>query len=79
MTVLSTLQRDQCLTVLQTISGFVAAKGDFKGEKQETEDAKKQALTGADIVIIPAGVPRSYISHLVDCQTLIWAVQESLA
>ncbi|EXJ62719.1 malate dehydrogenase, NAD-dependent [Cladophialophora yegresii CBS 114405] len=31
---------------------------DFKGEKPETEEAKKKALTGADIVIIPAGVPR---------------------
>ncbi|KIW96979.1 malate dehydrogenase, NAD-dependent [Cladophialophora bantiana CBS 173.52] len=31
---------------------------DFKGEKPETEEAKKAALTGADIVIIPAGVPR---------------------
>ncbi|EHY57297.1 hypothetical protein HRR83_002788 [Exophiala dermatitidis] len=40
------------------VEGFVAAKGDFKGEQQETEDAKKAALTGADIVIIPAGVPR---------------------
>lgn len=43
---------------MQNVGGFVAAKGDFKGEKQETEDAKKQALSGADIVIIPAGVPR---------------------
>lgn len=40
------------------IDGYVAADGDFKGEKQETEDAKKAALTGADVVIIPAGVPR---------------------
>jgi len=40
------------------IEGFVAAKGDFKGETEETETAKKNALTGADIVIIPAGVPR---------------------
>lgn len=43
---------------LQVIDGTVAAKGDFKGEQPETEEAKKQALTGADIVIIPAGVPR---------------------
>ncbi|KAK5065055.1 hypothetical protein LTR84_000890 [Exophiala bonariae] len=40
------------------IDGQVAAKGDFKGEQAETEEAKKKALTGADIVIIPAGVPR---------------------
>jgi len=40
------------------IEGFVAAKGDFKGETEETETAKKNALTGADVVIIPAGVPR---------------------
>ncbi|KAK4936297.1 hypothetical protein LTR10_022774 [Elasticomyces elasticus] len=46
------------ISSVATIGGFVAAKGDFKGEKQETEDAKKEALTGADIVIIPAGVPR---------------------
>lgn len=46
----------------QKIDGFVAAKGDFKGEQQETEDAKKNALTGADIVIIPAGVPS--MSHV---------------
>lgn len=43
---------------LQVTEGTVAAKGDFKGEQPETEEAKKQALTGADIVIIPAGVPR---------------------
>lgn len=43
---------------LQVVDGTVAAKGDFKGEQPETEEAKKQALTGADIVIIPAGVPR---------------------
>merc|ERR1712000_585989 len=46
------------ISSVATVGGFVAAKGDFKGEKQETEDAKKEALTGADIVIIPAGVPR---------------------
>ncbi|RVX68074.1 hypothetical protein B0A52_08213 [Exophiala mesophila] len=40
------------------VEGTVAAKGDFKGEQPETEEAKKKALTGADIVIIPAGVPR---------------------
>jgi molybdopterin biosynthesis enzyme len=45
------------LTLLQTIGGYVAAQGDFKGEKPETEEAKKKALSGADIVIIPAGVP----------------------
>jgi malate/lactate dehydrogenase len=44
---------------LQTIGGYVAAPGDFKGEKPETEEAKKKALSGADIVIIPAGVPRT--------------------
>uniref|UniRef100_A0A0D6R2E1 Malate dehydrogenase n=2 Tax=Araucaria cunninghamii TaxID=56994 RepID=A0A0D6R2E1_ARACU len=40
------------------LEGYVAEKGDFKGEKPETEEAKKKALTGADVVIIPAGVPR---------------------
>lgn len=40
------------------IDGYVAEKGDFKGEKPGTEEAKKAALTGADVVIIPAGVPR---------------------
>jgi len=40
------------------ITGHVAAKGDFAGKTQETEDAKKAALTGVDIAIIPAGVPR---------------------
>ena len=45
---------------VQTIQGFVAEKGDFKGEKPETEESKKKALTGADIVIIPAGVPRMF-------------------
>lgn len=30
----------------------------MKGETEETENAKKSALTGADVVIIPAGVPR---------------------
>jgi len=40
------------------IDGYVAEKGDFKGEKEGTEQAKKAALTGADVVIIPAGVPR---------------------
>jgi len=43
------------------VSGYVAEKGDFKGEKPETEEAKKKALTGADIVVIPAGVPRTTI------------------
>ena len=51
--------QDNSDIITQTVGGFVAAKGDFKGEKQETEDAKKEALTGADIVIIPAGVPRT--------------------
>merc|ERR1712029_231126 len=46
------------ISSVATVGGFVAAKGDFKGEKQETEDVKKEALTGADIVIISAGVPR---------------------
>jgi len=40
------------------VQSYVAAKGDFKGEQQETIDAKKAALTGVDLVIIPAGVPR---------------------
>ena len=44
---------------LQVVEGTVAAKGDFKGEQPETEEAKKKALTGADIVVIPAGVPRT--------------------
>lgn len=36
----------------------------MKGETEETETAKKNALSGADIVIIPAGVPRmSYIQN----------------
>lgn len=42
----------------QQIEGFVAAKGDFAGKEPETEEAKKKALTGVDIAIIPAGVPR---------------------
>jgi len=46
------------ISSVATIGGYVAAPGDFKGEKPETEEAKKAALTGADIVIIPAGVPR---------------------
>lgn len=46
------------LTRAQRISGHVAAKGDFVGKEPETEEAKKAALTGVDIVIIPAGVPR---------------------
>jgi len=46
------------ISSVATIGGYVAAPGDFKGEKPETEEAKKKALTGADIVIIPAGVPR---------------------
>ena len=46
------------LTQAQRISGHVAAKGDFAGKEPETEEAKKAALTGVDIVIIPAGVPR---------------------
>jgi len=46
------------ISSVANIEGYVAAPGDFKGEKAETEDAKKKALTGADIVIIPAGVPR---------------------
>ncbi|RMD42510.1 hypothetical protein DV735_g2610, partial [Chaetothyriales sp. CBS 134920] len=40
------------------LTGHVAEKGDFAGKQPGTEEAKKQALTGADIVIIPAGVPR---------------------
>ena len=51
-------QSSSRLTTLQDVEGTVAAKGDFKGEQPETEEAKKKALTGADIVIIPAGVPR---------------------
>lgn len=43
----------------QKISGHVAAKGDFAGKTEETENAKKAALTGVDIAIIPAGVPRT--------------------
>lgn len=46
------------ISSVANIGGYVAAPGDFKGEKPETEAAKKAALTGADIVIIPAGVPR---------------------
>ena len=46
------------LTRVQRISGHVAAKGDFAGKEPETEEAKKAALTGVDVVIIPAGVPR---------------------
>jgi len=46
------------ISSVATIGGYVAAPGDFAGAKPETEEAKKKALTGADIVIIPAGVPR---------------------
>jgi malate/lactate dehydrogenase len=46
------------LTDEQKISGHVAAKGDFAGKEPATEEAKKAALTGVDIAIIPAGVPR---------------------
>lgn len=39
----------------------------MKGETAETEDAKKSALTGADVVIIPAGVPRTALTfHLLE-------------
>ena len=48
---------------IQTVEGYVAEKGDFKGEKPETEEAKKKTLTGADVVIIPAGVPRTYFKQ----------------
>ncbi|KIX10482.1 malate dehydrogenase, NAD-dependent [Rhinocladiella mackenziei CBS 650.93] len=44
--------------VAADLSHISSIAGDFKGEKPETEEAKKEALTGADIVIIPAGVPR---------------------
>ncbi|EXJ80355.1 malate dehydrogenase, NAD-dependent [Capronia coronata CBS 617.96] len=44
--------------VAADLSHIATKAGDFKGEQQETEDAKKAALSGADIVIIPAGVPR---------------------
>ena len=47
----------------QKIEGFVADKGDFAGKEPATEEAKKAALTGVDIAIIPAGVPRMYRPH----------------
>ena len=51
-------QNEDEIDVQKQVSGHVAAKGDFAGKTQETEDAKKAALTGVDIAIIPAGVPR---------------------
>jgi hypothetical protein len=36
----------------QKCTGFVAAKGDFKGETEETENAKKEALSGADSTLV---------------------------
>lgn len=66
------------LTPVQTIGGYVAAPGDFKGEKPETEEAKKQALSGADIVIIPAGVPRMFFVYSYLLLRLTSGLQESL-
>ena len=54
----------QKLTPVKRISGHVAAKGDFAGKTDETEQAKKAALTGVDLAIIPAGVPRKPTTHL---------------
>jgi malate dehydrogenase len=38
-----------CLPLLQKVSGYLPA-----------DDGLKHALTGADIIIIPAGIPRAY-------------------
>jgi Malate/lactate dehydrogenases len=40
------------LTKLQKISGYLPK-----------DDGLKHALTGADIVVIPAGIPRQYFVH----------------
>ena len=63
----------------QTIGGYVAAPGDFKGEKPETEEAKKAALSGADIVIIPAGVPSTSTSITLASLRLTLVFKENLA
>jgi malate dehydrogenase len=61
----------ECLTGGQTISGHVAAKGDFAGKEPATEEAKKAALTGVDIAIIPAGVPRKTLRVLIRIQVIL--------